>query len=437
MEAIERCLDLLDDETMTALQPRLDAAMKGAVGLPSKVGASRILVSLATRRTQIFKTSADHFLKLIEKLVLDRNETVSSSYAAAAGYVARHASDKQILRFVTFIKSLYFKSEGDREGSVPRRRFNAIAASILPLVFFAKHDPHEAVKAQSQNTWSEAVGGNRAVQLYLTEILDLVKESLVSPQWTLKHTAARTIADAINSICASEKQLSRATSTALWPVLDNALTCDCEGERSRHAESAQLTRALRYRFARRSGTMQNIDSHSIKSLAQIAAIRTDIDVSEEVHQIVVPIIQEIQDQDVMDIDVETNKSQKPAEELLSCFRVIPRQASNNLWHRAYSKRVCEGLKQFFDNIEHSATKDEPNLANMSEAIRNLLFGLDAGSEATRQLRAETVLQIFKSSVSLATTLRESVVESKEHERSIRVRDLLAACLALHTSGHGS
>ena len=115
MEAVERCLDLVDDETMKELQPRLANAMKSAVGLPSKVGSSRILVSLSTRRMAIFKPVADDFLKLIEKLVLDRNETVASSYAAAAGYVARHASDKQLLRMVAFAKGLYFDSEHDRE----------------------------------------------------------------------------------------------------------------------------------------------------------------------------------------------------------------------------------------------------------------------------------------------------------------------------------
>lgn len=123
MEAIERCLDLLDDETMETVRPRLTNAMKSAVGLPSKVGSSRVLVSLSTRRLAVFRPVADDFLKLIEKLVLDRNETVASSYAVAAGYVARAASDKQILRLVEFAKQLYFESEGDREGTTPRRRY--------------------------------------------------------------------------------------------------------------------------------------------------------------------------------------------------------------------------------------------------------------------------------------------------------------------------
>ena len=122
MEAIERCLDLLDEPTMQELQPRLEIAMKSAVGLPTKVGCSRILVSLSTRHNVLFRPYSDIFLRLIEKYVLDRNDTVSTSYAAAAGYVARGASDKQILRLVEFTKKLYFESKDDRAQSVPRRR---------------------------------------------------------------------------------------------------------------------------------------------------------------------------------------------------------------------------------------------------------------------------------------------------------------------------
>jgi proteasome component ECM29 len=121
MEAIERCLDLLDDDTMQKLQPRLESAMRSAISLPSKVGASRVLVSLSTRRLAVFRPYADGFLKTIKKVILDRNETVSSSYAVAAGYVARAATDKQILRLIDFCKRLYFEAEGDRESVNPKK----------------------------------------------------------------------------------------------------------------------------------------------------------------------------------------------------------------------------------------------------------------------------------------------------------------------------
>ena len=241
MEAIERCLDLLDDDTMRELQPRLESAMKSAVGLPSKVGSSRVLVSLSTRRMVLYRPFSDDALKLIEKLVLDRNETVSSSYAVAAGYVARGASEKQILRTLSFAKRLYFESEGDREAVIPRRsiaagelmyalakhasdKFNSLASSALPLVFVAKHDPNEQVKEQFENTWNESVGGTRAVLLYLGEILELCLMHLDSAQWVLKHTSARTVADAVAAVSPLESTMSEKIGEQLWPAIEKALS---------------------------------------------------------------------------------------------------------------------------------------------------------------------------------------------------------------------
>jgi proteasome component ECM29 len=188
----------------------------------------------------VFRPFADDFLKLIEKLVLDRNETVSSSYAVAAGYVARAASDKQILRTVSFAKRLYFDSEGDREATVPRRsissgeilfalskhasdRVNALAASVLPFVFVGKHDSNEHVKEQFQNTWNESVGGSRAVLLYLREILELSNTHLDSAQWVLKHTSARTVADTVTAVAALESRMPANVGEQLWPVIEKAL----------------------------------------------------------------------------------------------------------------------------------------------------------------------------------------------------------------------
>ena len=87
IEAIEQCLDYLDERAMAALYPRLEDIMKTALGLPSKVGLCRVFVSLSTRHNHLFAQYADRCLHLLSKNLLDRNETVSSSYAAAAGYV--------------------------------------------------------------------------------------------------------------------------------------------------------------------------------------------------------------------------------------------------------------------------------------------------------------------------------------------------------------
>lgn len=232
MEAIERCLDMLDPASMMELQEKLENAIKTAVGLPSKVGSSRVLVTLSTRQNFIFKPHANHFLQLTRKQLLDRNDTVSSAYASACGYLSRLATDFEILNLVRYCQKLYFDSDNERSRSIASEtiyalskhatdRFNALAGAILPFVFVAKHDPIEKTKTIFKNTWDENVGGSRAVMLYLKDIVDLATQRLESPRWAVKHTSAFAIGTATDSIGSN---ISEAQVRILWPALEKAIS---------------------------------------------------------------------------------------------------------------------------------------------------------------------------------------------------------------------
>ncbi|KAJ4370603.1 proteasome component M29 [Neocucurbitaria cava] len=286
-ESIERCLDLADASTMKALVPRIEAAMKNAVGLPSKVGCSRILVTLATRHRFLFNPYADSFLKLIQKQIHDRNETVSSSYAAAAGYLARLASDKQLVSTITFITALYFGSSSSSETSDnsdknrllaadttraislhATDRFTSFAASLLPFIFLAKHDSDEQVQKLFAETWDDHVAGPRTVSLYLTEILALADTHLEDRQWAIKHTAAKTVADAILQITnavGSENIENVGVATAIWPVLDKAL-----GGKSWEGKEVVLEAFVRF-VERSEGAFWKGDEGVARALEKVAS----------------------------------------------------------------------------------------------------------------------------------------------------------------------
>lgn len=78
--------------------------------------------------------------------------------------------------------------------------FTAIASSILPFVFLAKHDPVESVREPFMETWSENTGGAGAIKLYIREIVILVAGHLEDPQWRVKQVSALTFADACEAI---------------------------------------------------------------------------------------------------------------------------------------------------------------------------------------------------------------------------------------------
>jgi proteasome component ECM29 len=231
MEVIERYLiDMLDDASMKEFAPRLEGVLRSAVGLPSKVGCSRVLV-LLSMRPMLFRPYADRFIQLLSKYVVDRNETVSASYCTSIGYLMRLATDDQVLKTINYAKNLYLAAEDANErvisaeilhstSKLSNDRFMAFAATTLPFIFISKYDTDAHVREVFDNTWQDNVGGTRAVSLYVKEIASLAAENLDSPRWAIKHTAALGIANAIMLL---DADLDLATSQSLWPVLEKAL----------------------------------------------------------------------------------------------------------------------------------------------------------------------------------------------------------------------
>ncbi|KAK3647069.1 proteasome component M29 [Elasticomyces elasticus] len=482
MEAIERCLDLLDDETMLRLQPRLENAMKSALGLPSKVGAGRVLVSLSTRRLAVFRPFVDHFLRLVEKLIQDRNETVASSYAVAAGYLARAADDKQLIRLIDFARGLYFDSEGDRESTTPRRcitsgeivyafakhaadRFNSVAAAVLPFVFVAKHDPNEQVKEQFQNAWNESVGGSRAVALYLTEIVALSDKHLDSPQWVLKHTSARAVADAVTVVASLEAKISKDTAAVIWPTLEKALGGKTwEGKEVVLAAFAKFVKSAAPEYVQRPGMSDTFvkiatreakrqnatyKPHAVKYLGHISLALEDVDLSQTVVAIVKPIFEDASTGDPMAVDgEETDQKSHTLEHAtlaagveallasinpvglsgerlaLALSRSLAMVASLQTPPASVNRSTYTGLKQLFESVQKQGKGDVVDAA-ATLSLKDLLFGPDPGTEALRLLRADATVSAVKASPSLAAALGTSIQTALKDEKSLLVRDRLA------------
>ena len=332
-ESIERCLDLADAATMKELASRIQIAMKNAVGLPSKVGCSRILVTLSTRHNFLFKPYADSYLGLVQKYVHDRNDTVSSSYAAAAGYIARLASDKQLLSTIAFCRELYFGSEDDKSRltagdiilSISKNasdRFTALSSELLPFIFLAKHDTHEVVRRLFEDTWSDNVAGPRAVLLYLKEIVELASKYLDSQKWVLKHTAAKTVAEAVVSITTGSEPIAKSNADILWPAIDKAMagkTWDgkevvleafirfVERGESLWEEDTKVAKQIEkvvIREAKRQNKAYRV--HALRALGKVCHARTDLELSGIIIEIAQDVLEEMlanfEDGEKMDVD---------------------------------------------------------------------------------------------------------------------------------------
>lgn len=212
MEAIEELIDqATDEQTMAALVPKISSAVRKSVGLPSKVGASRVLVALCVRHMHQVAPFADNLLLSSQRQLNDRNDTISQSFAASCGYLCRLASDKSILKYVADLKEQYFTAETERLRLIVGHavngiskhasdKFQNIAAALLPFVFIAKHDADKAVQDLFALVWSDNTGGSGAIRLYIKEILELASSQLGSQLWLVRQVAAQSVADASNVI---------------------------------------------------------------------------------------------------------------------------------------------------------------------------------------------------------------------------------------------
>ena len=479
LEAIERCLDFLDEASMPELQQCLDNAVKTVVGLPSKVGCSRVLVTLSTRQNFLFKPYADHFLALALKQVFDRNETISSSYAVACGYLARLSSNEAILKLVDSCRKLYFDSEDDRHRVISgdvvyamskhaTDRFNSLAGDILPFVFIAKHDISDRVKTLFEDTWSENVGGSRAVLLYLKEIVDLASQHLDSARWSIKHTSAFAVADVVTS---SGNAISDKNARMLWPSLEKALSGKTwEGKENivkalihlaknstfwttDHQVGEQFEKII-LRESKRNNPI--FRQHALECLGDFAELRDTVDMFPQVLAVTKPIIEEmLSESDEMDIDTKSGgPSSKTVTELTLANAstallksVNPRgrsgkdlvfsltetielvgQIRTGAASRLTLNAIYDGEKKCFDRL-HAVQDGSLPLPLESVLVKYVeqLFGSKEQVEQTRLKASEaavSVAPLVRQGNSIKTVFREQLATARAQERSVPVQQSL-------------
>ncbi|KAI2788524.1 hypothetical protein POX_e06541 [Penicillium oxalicum] len=496
MEVIERhLLDHLDENSVKDLAPKLENTLRTAVGLPSKVGCSRVLV-LLSMKTLLFRPYADRFIQLLSKYVVDRNETVSASYCTSMGYLLRLASDDQVLKTIEYAKNLYLNGEDVTPRNIAAEilysasklsndRFMAFATAALPFVFMCKHDADEHVKEEFDKVWQDNVGGNRAVSLYLREIVGLVAENLDSARWAIKHTAARAIAQAVLSL---DGELDLATAQFVWPVLEKALSGKTwEGKEvvlkalvkfarsgrvlwAAQADLATLLETIAVREAKRNNAAYR--PHGLRALGQIAQAR-DVDLTARALAIVVPVIDEIveendQDGDNMDIDGKGPDSSETLaagiECLLQCLnptaaeprvlgeyvQQVIRPLDQAMTHgaRQVVSTVYQELQAFFTRVQKwsgaaeaasgSAVESDSALASALAApmrsMASLLLRDSDAVEMVRKARAEAILAYLTVRPRVRgppeAQLKESLRGWRTNERSSVVQRLLDEALTL-------
>jgi len=467
LEAIERCLDFLDESSMPELQQSLENAIKSVVGLPSKVGCSRVLVSLSTRQNFIFKPYADYFLPLARKQVFDRNDTISSSYAAACGYLARLASDEVLSQqLVASCRKFYCDSDDERHRVIAgdivyavskhaTDRFNSLASDILPLVFVAKHDTYARAKSLFEDTWSENVGGTRTVLLYLREIINLSSQYLESARWSLKHTCAFAIADVVMS---SGTGIDDANAKIIWPALEKALSGKTwEGKETVLKALIQYAKNSTYwladdkvaeqveKIVLRESKRNNVvyRQHALECLGDFAELRRGVNMYSHVYGVTKPVIEgSLENAEDMDVDFKSGGPSSKAvieSTLANAANALLKSINPS---KTKDKALSSELTQTLElvnriRVEHRSRK---TVDAIYDAQKSLFERLHEAQEGDLEGRLESILieytkQIFASGDQVeqtrikaaeATVALAPIARQGHRIKAVFVQDLLAA-----------
>ncbi|KAG5999780.1 hypothetical protein E4U54_001676 [Claviceps lovelessii] len=338
-EAIENCLRFIDADVMTELAPKLESTIKSAIGMPTKIGCSRVITTLATRHSSDIQPIAGKLLQILEKQTMDRNDEVSQAYARAAAYMIRAAPDASKVRFCEKFVDMYFQAEDESRrqkvadvivslAKVSPDHFTAQETILLPFVYLGSHDVDEYTEKVFKEVWDQHAGSSRTVTRHVREIVSLVHRCLETAQWALRHTGAFTVA----AMAADVANASEATGSidefnakAIWPAFDKALALKTfsgkekllqsypkfveRGDAIWKADSAASAQMKKIAIREAKRNNDEYRPHAFVCLWKFARARPDLDMLKDIADITTPYLDDFKNEDKMDVDAKENQKE--------------------------------------------------------------------------------------------------------------------------------
>jgi proteasome component ECM29 len=483
-EAIDNCLRQVDSEVMIELVPKLEATIKTAIGMPTKIGCARVLSTLFTRHAQDVEASSARLLQLMEKQILDKNDEVSQGYARAAAYMMRVGPESTKERFLNRLVEIYFGSEDEVRrqkvadavlavSKISPDQFSALESFILPFAYLGSHDTDEYTCKAFGEVWSQHSGSNRTVARYLVEILSLSDKSLAAPRWALQHTGALTVASSIIAVSNASDiggQISDTNLKAIWPVFDKALAMKTFPKKEKllgafsvfvskgtslwkgDSQIAAQQKKIALREARRNNEAYRV--YAFKCLWQFAEGREDLDLLDDITAIVTPYMDELKDEDKMEIDSKNDTITSTASNGLEAIARgynRPKMEKDSL---AVLDEIFRPLKPYLSHIKFGAIKRKiwyKCVTDLMEAAKPSQPGInnkgllliyftsleielvDVGTEGQRIARAKAAIAVLKAKENGVFGIidavdmeqaKSTVKKALEVERSLDVQRLL-------------
>ncbi|KAJ3192246.1 hypothetical protein HK101_006845 [Irineochytrium annulatum] len=419
MEGIESCVENVDPQIMDALMGKVIHLVRKGVGLPTKAGCARFIVSLTMRVPTELKPHADATLKALSGAVADRSASVRKSFATAMGHIVKLCSEPAVTKLIAHLKTMYTEAEDDEQRAVPgiailemsrhsSDAFGRYKDQALPLAFLGRKDALESIANVWSNVWEENTPGmSGAVKLYLGELMELCTSLLsTSPSWAVKRqvgSALSEIAKAIKGGIAGRMEtavpmLVEALGGRTWEgkeaVLEALVTVSVEGKEhfAGGKNEARLDEVVKVVIREAKKNNKVYKRHGIEQLGRLLDGLEFVDRWEEVEEYLVETAtsDEMEDEDV---------DEARAKPLALMIRANAFKALGQAWPRKWKKTQVKHAKKVVQLLSKNLEGHVWNIRiAVIEAVGAIFEKMEAFDKATLDEATLTVViaALFKS-----------------------------------------
>ncbi|KAJ8543860.1 hypothetical protein K7X08_025478 [Anisodus acutangulus] len=207
-ETLDRCIDVIDSQSVELLVPRVAQLVRVGVGLNTRVGVANFISLLAQKVGVYIKPFTTMLLRLLFQAVKEEKSATSKrAFANACATVLKYATSSQAQKLIEDTAALHL---GDRNEQIAcavlLKCYFSSAADVLggyndvivPVIFISRFEDEKSVSNLYEEMWEENMSSERVtLQLYLGEIVELISGGIMSSSWSSKRKAAQ----AISKLC--------------------------------------------------------------------------------------------------------------------------------------------------------------------------------------------------------------------------------------------
>lgn len=204
-ETLAKCIRYIDYSALEKMTPQIVELMKVTMNLGTKVACAHFICLITVRFQKEMQALVGKYLSACFSGLKDRNNIVRKYNATAIGHLMGIAKEQSVVRLFAKLTEFYFENQSNKGvpqtiSSINKRHSELLkdySGHILPLIFFAMHEPvtddNRATIELWHELWNEVSPGDAGIRLNLDSILPMLEKSLEDPSWCIKAQSANSI----------------------------------------------------------------------------------------------------------------------------------------------------------------------------------------------------------------------------------------------------